>query len=60
MNKENYIKPALKAFEVKSSPLCGSEVGPGIGSDDQQLDSKSFSGGLIDDDFETSDSEPEY
>lgn len=57
MNKKNYIKPALKAFEVKGAPLCMSVE---RGDDNQQMDSKSFSGGLIDDDFETSDSKPEY
>lgn len=51
MNKKNYIKPALKAFEVKSAPLCASnEIH--IGNENQNLDSKSFSGGLIDDEFD--------
>lgn len=62
MEKKNYIKPALKAFEVKSAPLCisGSVEGPSIGDDDQVLSSKSFSGGLIDDEAEGEDTKSLY
>lgn len=60
MNKKNYIKPALKAFEVRGTLLSSSVETTVRGNDNQRLDSKSFSGGLIDDESETNENESLY